>query len=45
MPDNYKKFMKENYAKYIAAQNRGKLPWFIRDAYKDGDFSKGVNLK
>lgn len=44
MPDNYNTWVEDNKDRLQAAIKRDKKPYWIRDAYKDGDFSKGVNL-
>lgn len=45
MPGNYNKWVDDNAEKLRASIKRDKKPYWIRDAYKDGDFEKGVNLK
>jgi hypothetical protein len=45
MPDNYNKWVDDNSDRLRSAIKRDKKPFWIRDAYVDGDFTKGVNLK
>ncbi|MDR1372331.1 MAG: ADP-ribosyltransferase [Dysgonamonadaceae bacterium] len=44
VPDNFKKWVEANKDRIDAANNRGTLPYFLKDNYKSGDIDKGFVL-